>query len=259
MKNIITIFRKEFLDLSRDKRTLRTMLIIPLFLYPVIITGVSKYMGHQSKNAREEGIKIGVIQNGNETIFNTFSTWNQQKIASLQNDSAQLTNAMMHQEVIMPPTFITLRNDTTQIKKLIDEDSVDAVLWFGPGFDTSIKYNQPADYKLFYDSGKNGFKNDMIFGISTAFKNYIVHERFADMQIDKNILSPFVEITEVNLATEQQQIGEIIGGILPYFFIIFCLLGCMYPGIDMGAGEKERGTLETLLVSSAGRLEIYLG
>ena len=45
----------------------------------------------------------------------------------------------------------------------------------------------------------------------------------------------------------------------PYFFVIFCFLGAMAPAIDMAAGEKERGTMETLLVSPATRLQIVLG
>ena len=46
---------------------------------------------------------------------------------------------------------------------------------------------------------------------------------------------------------------------LPYLFIIFCLMGSMYPAIDLGAGEKERGTLETLLLAPIQRRQIVLG
>jgi len=50
-----------------------------------------------------------------------------------------------------------------------------------------------------------------------------------------------------------------LGGMFPYFFVIFCFLGAMAPAIDLAAGEKERGTMETLLVSPASRLQIVLG
>ena len=42
-------------------------------------------------------------------------------------------------------------------------------------------------------------------------------------------------------------------------FILYCFMGAMYPALDLGAGEKERGTIETLLTSPAGRIEILLG
>lgn len=54
-------------------------------------------------------------------------------------------------------------------------------------------------------------------------------------------------------------LGTYAGGILPYFFITFCFLGCLYPAIDMFAGEKERGTLETLLTAPVARWQILGG
>ena len=54
-------------------------------------------------------------------------------------------------------------------------------------------------------------------------------------------------------------LGERVGGMLPYMFIIFCFMGSLYPAIDIGAGEKERGTLETLLLAPIQRYQIVLG
>ena len=64
---------------------------------------------------------------------------------------------------------------------------------------------------------------------------------------------------EVDIATTQEKFGKAIGGFLPYIFVIFCFIGIMYPAIDLAAGEKERGTLETLLTTPVGRFEILLG
>ncbi|MDH5806005.1 MAG: ABC transporter permease subunit, partial [Gemmatimonadota bacterium] len=59
--------------------------------------------------------------------------------------------------------------------------------------------------------------------------------------------------------TMKEVLGKNVGGFLPYMFVIFMFTGAMYAGIDLSAGEKERGTLETLLSSPASRLEIVLG
>ncbi len=259
MKNIITIFRKEFLDLSRDKRTMRTMLLIPIFLYPVIITLVSQFMSNQTKKAAEEGLRIGVIENGNEASFVNFNSENVNNMAALAKDSAALQKALDANEVVAPAKIVMLHTDTSAIRSLIDADSVDAIFWFAPGFDSSLAHMQPADYKMFYNSSKHEFKVGMIFNLHDAYKGYVVKNRLAQLQLNETVIDPFTADTDNDLASTQEQTGQIIGGILPYFFIIFCLLGCMYPGIDMGAGEKERGTLETLLVSSASRSEIYIG
>jgi len=51
----------------------------------------------------------------------------------------------------------------------------------------------------------------------------------------------------------------VIGGFIPYFFLILAFTGAMYPAMDLTAGEKERGTMETLLCSPVGRVDIVLG
>ena len=54
-------------------------------------------------------------------------------------------------------------------------------------------------------------------------------------------------------------IGKLAGGFLPYIFIAFGFIGCMYPAIDLFTGEKERGTIETLLTTPVARWQILFG
>ncbi len=61
------------------------------------------------------------------------------------------------------------------------------------------------------------------------------------------------------MAPPEKVSGAMIGGFLPYFIIILCLTGAMYPAIDLTAGEKERGTIETILTSPVPRTQIVLG
>jgi sodium transport system permease protein len=53
--------------------------------------------------------------------------------------------------------------------------------------------------------------------------------------------------------------GNILGGVLPYMVILLCMIGGMYPAMDLTAGEKERGTMETLLCSPVHRVNLVLG
>ena len=69
---------------------------------------------------------------------------------------------------------------------------------------------------------------------------------------------PF-EIRTENVAPPEKVGGNAFGGFIPYLLILLSFTGVIYPAIDLMAGEKERGTLETLLCSPAGRLEIVLG
>ena len=72
------------------------------------------------------------------------------------------------------------------------------------------------------------------------------------------LLQP-VKLEKVNTAESRENLGEKIGGLIAYILIPLCLAGCSYPAIDIGAGEKERGTLETLLICPISRTSIVLG
>lgn len=233
MKNVITIFKKEIKDILRDKRTLTVMLLIPLLVYPAIFVGISKYVSSQTEKAGNETLRIAVIDNGNASHFNNF-----------------IGN--------MPNTRVDKIADTTLAQTLINSDSIDVAYYFPAGYDSAIARLEPTTFQYFYTSTNNEFEVAIIENINDAYKQQLIKEKLKDNNLSETILEPATPVSR-NLASTREQLGSMIGGILPYFFIIFCMIGCMYPAIDLAAGEKERGSLETLLVSSASRLEIYLG
>ncbi|MBM3325154.1 MAG: CPBP family intramembrane metalloprotease, partial [Calditrichaeota bacterium] len=75
---------------------------------------------------------------------------------------------------------------------------------------------------------------------------------------DTSLLRPFAVQVE-NIATSKEMSGFVFGKFLGYLLIFMVMMGAFYPAIDLTAGEKERGTLETLLVSPAHRSEIVYG
>jgi sodium transport system permease protein len=83
-------------------------------------------------------------------------------------------------------------------------------------------------------------------------------KRYQTLNIDEQQITPF-EIAFENSASNQKMIGELVGGFLPYIFIAFGFMGCMYPAIDLFTGEKERGTIETLLTTPVSRWKFLIG
>ncbi len=68
-----------------------------------------------------------------------------------------------------------------------------------------------------------------------------------------------VEVREIEIASKRQKGAYSFAPMLALLIVLMCLTGAFYPAVDLAAGEKERGTMETLLVTPARRSEIVLG
>jgi sodium transport system permease protein len=234
MKKTLVIFKKEIKDILRDRRTIVMMVIIPLLILPLLMNLVVGISISQARKAEARILKVGLITNGCAGEFR----------ARLQKQ-----------------TDMTIREDikNDDIKNLIDKKEVDIALVFDPDFDRQIKAQKSGGVKLYYKlSSENEIAKRRIVRLINEFKNELVALRLQGLNLDRSFVDA-VEITEFDLSSTKEKIGEYVGGFLPYIFVIFCFMGAMYPAIDLAAGEKERATIETLLASPASRLEIVLG
>ena len=91
-----------------------------------------------------------------------------------------------------------------------------------------------------------------------TLREQTVQDRLAARGLAATFAQPF-ETKRQNVAAPEKVGGNTLGGIVPYIIIILCFTGAMYPAMDLTAGEKERGTMETLLCSPIPRVDIVLG
>jgi sodium transport system permease protein len=97
--------------------------------------------------------------------------------------------------------------------------------------------------------------------LQDAIKDYresVVKDRLAAKNLSPSVLTPF-EIKQENVAPPEKVGGASVGGFIGYAVILLCLTGAMYPAIDLTAGEKERGTIETILSSPVSRFDLVMG
>jgi sodium transport system permease protein len=105
---------------------------------------------------------------------------------------------------------------------------------------------------------KSGMGVNEVERFFRTLREKTVEGRLADRGLAPDLIKPF-EVRRQNVAPPEKVGGNIIGGLIPYIIIILCFTGAMYPAIDLTAGEKERGTMETLLCSPVNRVNIVLG
>lgn len=229
MRNIKTIFLKELKDTLRDKRTLITMVVIPLLVFPLIFyifTSVSKSF---AEDAMKKPLKIGYVeQNLNDEMREQVSNAPLGTIEMIAiEDSSKFMESIRAEEIDIALYQLEDKNEvTTEINVYINKAEIE----MKERIDMLFEYIQKLEQE----------------------------KRLQELSLTSNDIEP-VKFDYVDIASDEEKLGKIAGGILPYMFIIFCFIGCMYPAIDLFTGEKERGTIETILSTPVKRTELLFG
>ena len=233
LRNIGIVYRKELVDSLRDRRTLISMIVVPLLLMPLLTIGLGVVAVRQVGQASEEVPRVMII--GGEDSPN------------LQAEFKKLKGVE-----IVPPT--------ADYAEQITSKQIRAAVEIPAGFDAKLAAGESMSVKIYIYEGelKSGFGADRLQRFLREFRDRAIRERLEVRHLPENLVRPF-DIQRLNVATPEKVSGAILGGLVPYFVILLCLTGAMYPAMDLTAGEKERGTIETILCSPVSRTHLVLG
>jgi sodium transport system permease protein len=222
---IVTICRKELLDTIRDRRTLISMIVVPLLAMPLLFLGMSKFVSSTEKKAAEEAAAIGV--RGAE------------RLPGLLNALAQAGLKLESKD---------------DLKAAIEKKEIAA------GVEPVELPGKGPEVRIYFDMTQRSSEMaaGRIRGALQEFRENSIKLKLTALRLPESIANPFT-VKRVNIAPQKKMAGFLWGGILGYIVVLLMFTGGMYPAIDLTAGEKERRTLEVLLSSPAGRGEIILG
>ena len=234
MKKIGIIFRKELKDTLRDRRTLFFMIVFPILIIPLMIGGIPKIMVSMMEKKMTERITIAIIGEENSP-------------------------ELMEMFGMADSIDVIFNVERDSIEQSIREKDIDGAVIIPDGFSEMVNSMETAQITMVYISSDDlEATKKRMESVINKYRESKINQRLERLEIHSETLEP-VKINHINIASEKEMIGKLAGGWLPYMFILYCFMGAMYPALDLGAGEKERGTIETLLTSPAGRMEILLG
>ena len=221
-------------DLVRDRRTMFFMIVFPAVILPLIIGGSTKLTTFVLKKEMDKTLTVAIV--GEEY-------------------DANLTRFLADQEKLI--LLMDLQEDV--IQENILTEAIDAAIVIPSTVRGNLLKNKPIELKLYFRSGKGeNLKEKRLNRLLEQYFSPIKESRYLALNLDKDVFEPYY-ITKIDVASAQEKFGKTIGTFLPYMFLLFCFSGAMYPALDLGAGEKERGTLETILTSPASQIEILSG
>lgn len=229
-KIVKQIFKKEMIDILRDKKTIFMMIILPLLLYPILMVGASSIMSMSINKMEQTTVNIAFNNNPSDNLINILNKTN-------EDDEAKVN-------IIKVDDY----------KEALDNETLDAYVEINEN-------NDIQSYKIYTNSSKNNSytAEKRIKEALDEYKEEIVEMNLAQEGLDaQKTLEPITYET-LDIAKNEEIAGNILGQILPFILIIGVLLGAIYPAIDVMAGEKERGTLETLFTLPISNLELVMG
>ena len=231
--NIFTVYRKELTDSLRDRRTLISMVVVPIVIFPLISIGMFTFIAKVVGKALEEVPKVMILSAGDSP------------------------HAVEDLKAIKGIDFIP---GTPDYALQISDKKIRAAVDVPAGFDAAVDHDTKMTLKIYNYEGdlKSGIASDKIEKYLKDLQTQTVQKRLQARNLPPALADPF-DVKKENVAPPEKVSGAMIGGFLPYFVIILCLTGAMYPAIDLTAGEKERGTIETILTSPVPRTQIVLG
>ena len=228
-----TLLVKEIVHLFRDTKTIVQTVVVPTFITPLLIGAIIWYI---SSIAVDEGKKTYDVA--------VYDQMNTELTAKLQ-ESDRLN--------------IVLKDSLDQVIDDVTNDNSEIGISYGSDFITQLENNISAQVTI-YSKNLDNFSQaqGIVSDVIDDYDDQIRNERLDDLNIDESFINPITVLDE-DLTTNEEFAGSIIGGILAFLFIIYIMQGSMYPAIDLGAGEKERGTMETLISTNISSVDIIIG
>ncbi len=233
---MLKVYFKELLELTRDKKTLIFTILLPTLVMPIIMIGFGALTAKIAKKAVDESLNYAIV---GETYY--------PELSQALKDNESLIFKTLDKE-ITPEQAI--KNKTIRFAIIIPEDT-----------ETKLKNGLTADVEILYNDSSTTSR--IIFrrveSSLETLEEDLSKSRISALGLSEEqgegLIEP-IKLTKNSTANKRESIGEKIGGFLPYILILVGLSGAMYPAIDLGVGEKERGTLETLLLTPIPRFQI---
>ncbi len=232
-----TVYFKEMLELIRDRKTFIFTVLVPIVAMPLIFGGFGFLSTKLFHNAQRAELRFAVFG----------KQYAPQLVARLASEKGLREVALA---------------DQGAIKQAIDQDKIKFALVIPPGFEEAIGHHEQATLDLYHNSAVAvDVTKRRLLTLVEAHNGTLREAALAGLDLSKDelrfALTP-IRLRDMSTANKREQVGAIMGGFVPYILLMVCLMAAMYPAIDLGAGEKERGTLETLLLAPIPRTALVM-
>ncbi|MDI1429528.1 ABC transporter permease subunit/CPBP intramembrane protease [Polyangium sorediatum] len=289
---VLVILRKELLETLRDRRTFVSLVLLPMMLYPLFALLMSRMAGAEMDALEARPSKIAVWGELSPDVSAALAAgenkldimpWHgvpaplrrdleagaiappvpapprppgpPRKGANAEAAGAEAKADTKTRDADRPDAAVALA-----ARALVGAREVHAVLVPWRGFSEDVRAGKAARVTLYYDSvwGDSDFAADRLDYALARARDGLLVAREGEKALPKGFTSG-LEVVSRNVAPDERRVGKVLGTIMPMMLILMSLLGGFLRAADMTAGEKERGTMQTLLCAPLLPIEIITG
>jgi sodium transport system permease protein len=240
-KRITIVAKKEIIEFIRDWRTIVALVLIPLLLFPLLFIAFPVVMQNEAAELEEKSIQVLIQSNDIDLLL----------IQEIENQSAIIT------QVAMPSNLTTLSDpgDNTELLRSLEYDAILRI----------EERNETWYYAILHlsTSEQSNEARNRILDVLFEWEENLTIERIESAGLDvESTLNPLQwdgSISGADVATKGEQAGMLLSLFIPFVLAIWTASAAVQPAIDMTVGERERGTLESLLSLPLSRTELLLG
>jgi sodium transport system permease protein len=230
MQAVLTVFRKEISDALRDRRTLLTVLVSSVLLGPLVLVAISALVASLESRAEARQVFVVGIEHA-PSLKNWFERQTYTVKAAPPDYEKQLRSAQLTDPVVVVPE----------------------------GFEAALQRGESPSVELVSDSANQRSQAGAapIARLLGGFSRERATLNLALRGVSLELLEP-MQVEDRDLASTQTRATQITG-MLPYFVMMAVLYGALNAALDATAGERERGSLEPLLMNPAERWVLVVG
>ena len=230
LRAVLTVFRKELTDALRDRRTLLTVLVSAVLMGPLVLLAISGLVASLEAQAEQREVLV-----------------------------AGLARAPSLQNFFERQTFVVKEAPADYEARLRNASLTDAVVVVPADFEAALARGDMPVVEVVSDSAnqRSQASTGRTLRLLAGFNRERGSLTLALRGVSVDVLEP-VQVEERDLASSQTRATQITG-MLPFFVLMAVLTGALNAALDTTAGERERGSLEPLLMNPAARGAMVLG
>ena len=243
------VYAKEMRETLRDRRTLMVMILLPLVLYPLVIFAIGQGLQFSESKRGEQPSRVLLPGEPwpelEQALRKSKEPVEVKPLASTRSGKA--TPGQGREGAIGP-------------EEQVRQELADLVLWVPAGYQKQYKGQDTVKLRLVYDetNDRSSLALKRVKEVLRGLEDQIRRQRFSARGLPLSLSEPLH--AKVRSIASSRDIGaHVLSRVIPLLAVLMVLLGAFYPAIDLTAGEKERGTLETLLAAPVSRTPLIAG